>query len=129
MSLRQYITIMLIATILCWVSWIFVIINIDPFEATSLSFFFFYTSLFFALVGTISLVSFSAYSLLSRVHLPMFRYVQKSFRDSLFISAFLTVLLYLQGAGLLNLWNSIFLLATLFSFLIFLFFNKKAYRA
>jgi len=128
MSLRQYITIMLIATVLCWTSWVFVIINIDPFEARALSFSFFYISLFFALVGTFSVIIFGVYSFFLHKNEPMFRSVQKSFRDSLIVSLFLTILLFLQGKNLLNIWNTIVLFAALISLSIFFIFNKKSAR-
>ena len=106
MTLRQYITIMILASILCWTAWGIVIINIDPFQDTGVGFTFFYTSLFFALLGTISVFAFFIRQLFSRKALPMFRYVKRSFSDSFFISVSLIVLLFLQGKGYLNWWNT-----------------------
>jgi len=116
---------MMIATVLCWTSWIFVIINVDPFEAGALSFSFFYISIFFALVGTLSLIIFGIYSLFSKTGEPLFRYVQNSFRDGVVISTVLTALLYLLGKNLLNSWNMIVFIAAIVSLSVFLFFNKK----
>ncbi len=111
MTLRQYLTVMAVATIMCWISWIVVILNIDPFTSAALGFIFFYTSLFLSLIGTISLMSFFLYSRFSSQQLPMFRYVKKSFSNALFFSVVTISLLYLQAAGLLHFWNfTVFLL-------------------
>ncbi len=104
MNLRQYLTIMTIATILCWVSWIFVIINIDPFQGGFTGFLFFYITLFSAMLGTNSLLIFAIYKFFSG-RLPMFRYVQKSFRESFIISGFVIFILFLQGMSWLTVWN------------------------
>ena len=106
---------MILGSILCWTAWGIVLVNIDPFQDTGVGFAFFYTSLFFALLGTISVFAFFVRQLFSREALPMFRYVKRSFSDSFFISVALVVLLFLQGKGYLNLWNTgIFLLALAF---------------
>jgi len=105
MTLRQYFTIMIIGTILCWISWLFVIVNIDPFQASQSAFLFFYLSLFLALVGTISIIAFLIHTYFSNELLPMFKYVQKSFRNACIISSIFILLLYLHVKGLLNVWN------------------------
>ena len=110
MNLRQYITIMLFATLLGWVAWAFVIFNVDPFQDSTLGFFFFYISLFFSLVGTCTLITFLAVSLFPHPMVPMYRLVQKSFRVGLLTSGTLTLLLFLQGKEILTKWNSILLL-------------------
>ena len=119
MNLRQYITIMLVGTVLCWSAWFFVIVNVNPFEAGTLSFLFFYISLFLALLGTFSVLIFVVYRLFSRTELPLFRYVERSFRESFILSAICIFLLFLRGVDLLNIWNFSFfivLLILLFSF-------------
>jgi len=105
MTLRQYLTIMLLATIFCWIAWWFVISNVDPFQGDGLGFFFFYLSLFLAILGTLSLLTFVVRKILSRQNLPMFRYVQKSFRDAIFIALLVVLLLFLQAQGYLHWWN------------------------
>lgn len=111
MSLRQYLFVMIFATILCWISFGMVTANIDPFQGDAIGFGFFYTSLFFALLGTITVASFVGYRLFSRAGLPMFRYVKKSFRNGMFFSVIALATMYLQIHALLNLWNfTLFLL-------------------
>lgn len=110
MTLRQYISVMVVATFLCWISWGMVIVNIDPFTAGNLSFVFFYTSLFLALIGTISMISFLYHKYLSRLDQPIFKCVKKSFRAGVIISFGLVFVLYLQGSELMSFWNFTILL-------------------
>ncbi|HAT03984.1 MAG TPA: hypothetical protein DCS29_04410 [Candidatus Magasanikbacteria bacterium] len=110
---------MVFATVLCWISWVFVISNVDPFQTTMLGFVFFYASLYLALLGTISLVIFFCYKLFASRDLPLFRYVQISSRQSLFISTFLVICLYLQGQQYLNIWNALLLMAIFILFISF----------
>ena len=107
---------MAFATLLCWISWWFVIANIDPYASTASGFVFFYTSLFFALLGTMTIISFLIHKFLAKDLQPLFRHVHKSFQEGLIISSLLIVLLYLQSAGVLHVWNLIiFVLAGLFA--------------
>lgn len=111
MTLRQYITTMAVATLLCWSAWVFVIVNVNPFEAGFASFLFFYASLFLALIGTVSVISFFIYRFIDKDKLPLFRYVQMSFRQSLVVSSVLTGLLYLQAHQWLSVWLAVLLAA------------------
>lgn len=110
MGLRQYITIMVIATILCWSGWGYVIYNIDPNHSGIGGFLAFYTSLFFALFGTVSLVGFWVYKQINKKS-PLFKLVEKSFRISCLVAFVLILLLYLLGENLLTLWNLVILVA------------------
>jgi len=96
---------MTFATVLCWFSWGIVILNINPFEASLGGFLFFYVSLFFSLLGTASLIAVLLYRLFSRQGLPLFRYVQKGFRDGCVLAGGVILLLFLQSKSLLNWWN------------------------
>jgi len=102
MNLRQYIATMLFATILCWLSWVFVITNVDPFTTPISGFAFFYGSLFLSVMGTLSLIFFLFYKLFGDKNLPMFRYVEVSFRQAMFLSLFLILSLFLQGHNYLD---------------------------
>lgn len=125
MTLRQYLIIMSFATVLCWVAWGFVITNVDPFETSVVAYAFFYLSLFFSLLGTIAMGAFSYYHFFSSDDLPMFRYVQKSFRDALIWSTVLIVLLFLQAQGLLRFWNVLIFIAFLAVFILFHYSTRK----
>lgn len=105
MNLREYIAIMFFASILCWVGFLFVIINVDPFSANMVAFIFFYLSLFLALMGTISLITLPFYRSWGAKELSFHRYVQKSFRNGIFFSSVITGIIFLQGMQMLHLWN------------------------
>ncbi len=106
MTLRQYLAIMMFGTLLCFAAWVFVLVNVDPFHANTVSFVFFYATLFFTLIGALSLGVFALYHTFSRTEEPLFRYVQKSFRDAFLLSLLVIGLLYLQGKGWLTMWNA-----------------------
>ena len=105
MTLRQYLTIMIVSSVLCWVAWAIVIINIDPFQSGLFGFFFFYITTFFSLLGSLSIIAFLIYRFFSRDALAMFHYVKKSFHYACLISLLAIILLFLQGNRLLNWWN------------------------
>ncbi|MBI5728141.1 MAG: hypothetical protein HY984_00105 [Candidatus Magasanikbacteria bacterium] len=105
MTLRTYLILMVVATIVCWLSWGVVVVNTDPFQGGILIFIFFYLSLFLGLVGLSTLVSFAVrYAAAKHANL-FFRLVQKSFRDGVATALMLTLLVYAQGQNLLRAWN------------------------
>lgn len=125
MNLKQYLITMILGSILCWVSWFFVLFNVDPFQSSNLGFIFFYISLFFSLIGTISLLIFFLYHQFGSKDIPMFKHVQLSFRQSTLFSFFVVLFLYFQGKHLLNFWNSMIFLTF---FILILSFNISIKR-
>lgn len=106
---------MALGTAICWVAWGMVLVNIDPFTADTVAFVIFYASLYFALVGTISLISTPLRQIISRGALPTYRYVERGFRDGAVLSFLLVVMLFLQIKGWLSpLTATTFLLAAAF---------------
>lgn len=124
MSLKQYLATMIIATLLCWTAWVFVLVNVDPFYANALSFGFFYIGLFLSLAGTFSTGLFFAYKFFSDRDWPLFKYVRRSFNEAMALSGFLVLALFLKGQGYLNFWNGI-ILAAIFVLAISLKFSLK----
>lgn len=125
MNLRQYLTIMFIATIMCWIAFGFVIYNIDPYQDTGVGFSFFYISLFFSLLGTMSIIIFAVRKIFSRDLTPMYKFVHTSFRDSFFVALVLIGLLYLQAKGYLHWWNLGLVLIIMVLVIAFIFSSKK----
>lgn len=110
MTLRQYLIIMSIGALICWLAWFFVIGSIDPKEAGFLGFTFFYLSLFLALTGTFSTIGFLIRKKVVKNDDVVFHHVKHTFRQGIFISATLiTSLLLLQGR-LLAWWNGLMLI-------------------
>lgn len=120
MTLKQYLAIMGFSTVLGWISWIFVMLNVDPFLDTGLGFLFFFLTLGFALIGTFSIIIYSLYALFSKQVVATFRIVQRAFFYSTAISFTFVTLLFLQGKSILNLWNTLIFIAIL----VFLFLFK-----
>ena len=114
MSLKSYVLLMSIGTLLCWLAWGFVLLYLAPAEAGLSGLLFFYSSLFLAIVG-----SFSVLGLLIRLRVLkedeiVFRHVRRAFRQSVLISGFLILILILQSQHLLAWWNLIILLSLFF---------------
>lgn len=129
MTLRQYLAVMTISTLMCWAALVIVIINVDPFQANWLSFGFFYLSLFLSLSGTFALLFFWLFYLARREMTPLFRRVARSFRSGLLAALSLTGLVYFLGRGWLQVWNMVIFLAALVSLIIFLLFQRRARTA
>jgi len=112
MSLTRYFTLVIIATILAWISWAVVLTQVNPQSAGIDGFLFFYLSLFLSLVGTFALVGLAIRMHTQPHHLPYYL-VLLSFRQGLFF-AFLTIgLLFLQSKHLLAWWNVLLLVVAL----------------
>jgi len=126
MTLRQYLTVMLLATLMCWAAFILVIVNVDPFQANWLSLTFFYISLFSALLGTLALLFFLLFLFVQPRPTLMFRQVARSFHFGFFAAVALTALVYFLGRGWLRPWNTVIFLAALLSFVIFLIFHRRS---
>lgn len=119
MTLKQYIILMCMASLLCWAALGVVMWNVDPYVSTPMVFGFFYLSVFLSLCGTLSLLIFGLYAGLSRRVIPLYKIVQKSFRDSIIISLTATILLFLQSKNLVNGLNLIFLIVLCVGLFIF----------
>lgn len=105
MTLKQYLILMSIGSILCWAAFIAVIFNVNPYSASTMEFVFFFSSFALAVVGTCSVVGFLLRRLFLKDDEIIFRHVKHTFRQSILIAAVLTLLLILQGLRLLTWWN------------------------
>lgn len=105
MTFRQYLFTMLFGTALCWVSFGLVLLNIDPFHSNVAGFIFFYLSLFFALLGTLTVIWSALGTIRQNDDVPLFRLVGIRFWYSSVISGSLVLLLFLQSLRLLRPWN------------------------
>ncbi|MBP9760806.1 MAG: hypothetical protein KBD15_01020 [Candidatus Magasanikbacteria bacterium] len=119
MTLRQYFIIMGFGTVLGWVAWVFVLFNVDPFLDTGIGFLFFFLTLGFALIGTTSIAVFVWYHEITRIAMPTFRLVQKSFTLGTMVTVVSMSWLFLQGKGVITLWNTIIFIAILLFLLLF----------
>ncbi|MBU4332154.1 hypothetical protein KKD19_02200 [Patescibacteria group bacterium] len=103
MSIKNYLSLMFLATVICWVAFGMVLNYIDPQEAGFVGFALFYISLLFSLTGLLSLVGLVFRSRFSNA--PVFQRVHASFRQAIWFSGLVVFLLFLQGLKVLEWWN------------------------
>lgn len=126
MSVRLYITIMLIATLLSWASWLLILFMVAPAEAGLLGFIFFYISLFLGLLGTVALIGLLIRHMKTRNKFIVEKVII-SFRQGTWLSLLIVTSLLLQSHRLLTWWN-ITLLVLIAAFLEFFFISAHANR-
>lgn len=116
---------MSICTLFCWLAWILVVNLIDPTETGVLGFGFFYSSLFLACLGTMSILGFWLRMKIFRDEI-VYKQVGTAFRQAVMFSILVVGSLFLQSKSLLTWWNIIlFILAlTVFEFF-FLSYKKR----
>lgn len=110
MTLRQYLILMTVGTVVCWITWLFVVYSLNPFQAGFVAFAFFYFSSFLALVGTFSVIGFIVRSRIIQNDEVVFRHVKKTFRQSIIVAGLVLFALLLLQLRLLRWWNSLLLL-------------------
>ncbi|MBL7141710.1 hypothetical protein ISS21_01275 [Patescibacteria group bacterium] len=126
MTLKKYLNLMVILTIICWLAWVLLLFFITPVETGLIGFILFYFSLFLAIVGTAAIIGFIIRVRLSRG--PVFKQVEVAFRQGIWISLLIVGLILLQGLNLLKWWNGL-LLALFLIFLEFFFLSsRKRYK-
>ena len=127
MTLRQYLIIMSLATLVCWLVWFLVVFIYNPNAAGLIGFLLFYSSLFLAVLGTFSVIGFFIRSKIIKNDDIVFRHIKRTFRQGFFFGLFITTNLILAQFRLLTWWNFILLL-TLYIFLEGLIFTSRKYQ-
>ncbi len=125
MTLKTYLTMMLLATAICWSAWAVVINSINPETTNWIGFVLFYTSLFLSLVGTSTIVGFVIRFVALKQEL-VFRQVAIAFRQSFSFAALIVALLIMQALHMLVWYNMIFLIIGLTVLEFFLISYKRA---
>lgn len=112
MSFRYYILLILFSTILCVSALTIIIFSINPYEASVLTFAFFYLSLFLSLMGVITIIN----SVIKKIFVKnkiLFRQISASFRQAVLLSLLITICMALQSQRILAWWNMLLLIAVL----------------
>jgi len=126
MTLKKYLNLMGILTLICWLAWVVVLFFINPEKTGLIGFVLFYFSLFLAVLGTASVLGFVVRARLNKS--PVFKQVELAFRQGIWLGLLVVGLLLLQGLGLLRWWNGLLLLLFL-TFLEFFFLSsRKKYK-
>ena len=126
MTLRQYLFLMSIGTLICWVTWFYIVGSVDPYGAGILEFVFFYASLFLAMLGTFSVIGFVMRQHVVRSDEIVFHHVKRTFRRGAMMALLLIILLFMSQAKVLTWWNSL-LLTVLFFVCESIFFTQRKF--
>lgn len=125
MSLKQYLLLMSVGTLFCWLAWIFVIFKISPIDSGIVGIFSFYLSLFLAIVGTFSVLGFLIRGFILKNEDAVFRQVKNTFRQSIFVSTVVTLMLLMLSKGWLYWWTALMLMMSFVFIEAYLFTNRK----
>ncbi len=125
MTLKNYLLVMSVLTIICWGIFFFVASLVDPQMTNWLGYTLFYLALFLSLSGTTALIGFIVRFVALKKELA-FNLVKLAFRQSFLFSLFIIFLLVLKSQHLFN-WLNLFLLVIVFAVLeLFLISYKKS---
>ncbi len=105
MTLKKYLNLMLIWTIIAWLCWLAAMFFINPQKTGFFGFLVFYLALFLAVAGTVSILTLLIAA--RRKKIPIFVAVSRSFWKGAWFAVLVVVLLLLRGLKLLQLWNLI----------------------
>jgi hypothetical protein len=112
MTLKKYLFLMILATIICWGAWALILFFVNPKTAGVLGIAIFYVALFLGLAGVFSIVGFIIRYLTIKQEFA-YRHVKTAFRQGLMFAFLLVVCLFLQSQGLLVWWNGLLLIILL----------------
>jgi hypothetical protein len=113
MTLRQYLSAMLAATILAWTAVGLIVTTVDPEDTLPAVFGVFYASVFLAVAGTFSVIGFVLRLALLRKPQLVSRQVAVSFRQAILLATLVVAALALQSRELLTWWNALLVVAAL----------------
>ena len=113
MTLRTYLSFMILATTLAATAWAFVVYYIDPFKSGITGLFLFYTTFFFVLVGVFTIIGFRLRKSFLNNEL-LFVLIGLSFRQAIWIAIIIIGLLIMQGARILTWWDALLLVISVF---------------
>ncbi|MBI4457386.1 hypothetical protein HY633_00290 [Candidatus Uhrbacteria bacterium] len=111
MTLRQYLILMALATLVAWAAVLVILTGVDPERSTISIFVVLYAALLLASTGTFAIAGFLTRFHLARAGMLRSRQVVAAFRQALLLSILFVTALFLRGAGLLSWWNAIHLAA------------------
>lgn len=112
MSFRVFLSLVIIGTIVSWISWGMTLFYFNPEQVGPLGFTLFYLSLFLALAGSIFTVTDWLKARVMNRQLIFFR-LRTSVRHSIFFSILIVGWLLLRGTDLLTWWTLLIFIAVL----------------
>ena len=127
MTLRQYLIIMSISTLLSWSAVGMIITMTDPTQTQSVVFVILFASLFLALTGTLSISGFLMRIWVLRKQYFISKEVLVSFRQAIMLATLLIASLVMQSRSILTWWNAVLMVMAL-TMLEFFFVTARAKR-
>lgn len=109
MTLRIYLIIMIVMTLLCWSAWSTVLFTVDPGLTNWIGLTLFYSSLFLSIVGTATIIGFLLRFVVFKQELA-WRIVKEAFRQSFLFALLIVVSLILLSHDLFTWLNLFFLI-------------------
>ena len=106
MSLKNYLILFGIGTLLSWAAWVIVLTQMDPAVNTTMSVMAFAVTLGFAVAGTFALLSFAIRAFFSKDPV-LFRVLRTSVRQGVVVAVLLECLLVLQTMRWFAWWNTV----------------------
>lgn len=104
MTLRKYLLLMTLGTLVSWFGFGMVVTYLNPDIAGTLGFLFFYLSLFLSVTGTLTILGFGWRYVRHRDEV-LFRHVSISFRQGALLGLMVVASLFLESKSLLTWWN------------------------
>lgn len=125
MTFRLYTTLMTIASLVCWAAVVAVVFTIDPFANGLFGIMLFYTTIFFAVTGTLALAGIMVRKALFHKE-QRFVQVWIAFRQAILFALLILAMLFLSHAGFLRWWFILLLIAffTVVEYLLLSFANR-----
>ena len=105
-SYRQYLMTIGLTALVSWVAWAMVIIKLDPYTSTGLALGLFFISLFFALIGTFTIIGFALRRWIGKNEI-YYHHLSVSLRQGLLLSMCTLMCISLLIMGALKWWNGL----------------------
>ncbi len=104
MSLRGHMVLMLVATVIAWITWLLVMSTINPTQTVWWGFVLFYTTLFLSLFGSFAVAGLAVRTITQFRRRTVRYQASTSLRQALLWSLALIIALFLQSQRLLSWW-------------------------
>jgi len=112
MTTRSFSILIFLGTILSWINLIGVLLYIDPYQSKATGIIFFYLSISMALTGSLYLLGFIIRKRIAKYQ-PAFQKLRVAWRQAIWFTILIVVLVLLHQYGLLTAWNLALLLIIL----------------
>ncbi|HKK54188.1 MAG TPA: hypothetical protein VJ926_01585 [Patescibacteria group bacterium] len=126
MTLKNYLTLMIIATLACWGAFLFILNTVNPEITNWLGFILFYSSLFLAVSGLAAIVGFLIRFWLLKQKLAFYS-VNSAFRQSFLFGLLVISTLLLLANKLFTIFNVLLLVVIITLIEFFLISHRKKY--